>query len=44
MPVAPTAARADETAKTSDVIAALAGIAPLDSKEAIREAADVLDL
>lgn len=44
VPVAPTAARADDTAKTLDVIATLAGTAPLESKEAIREAADVLDL
>jgi CMP-N-acetylneuraminic acid synthetase len=44
VPVAPTAARADDTAKTSDVIADLAGAAPLESKEAIKEAAEVLDL
>ncbi|KAH0294487.1 hypothetical protein KCU62_g101, partial [Aureobasidium sp. EXF-3399] len=35
VPVAPTAASADDIAPTSDVTLALAGAAPLESKEAI---------
>lgn len=44
VPVALTAASADDIARTSDVTLSFAGAAPLESKDAIREAAEVLDL
>jgi hypothetical protein len=44
VPVAPAAARADEMARPSDMTAVRTGTAPLESREATRPAAEVLDL